>query len=181
MPGQPTLFCNMLDIRRVDSSELGLLLEFAERTFRVAFQQLNDPRAFELYCSTVFTPEHFQAQFDNPLAQFWFVFSDNRLAAYFKLNLDVAPAGMDAPRGTQVERLYVDAAFQGQRIGEQMLHHTEEQARGRKEEWVWLSTWKKVPAAIRFYQRCGYEIFGEEVFWVGDDPQMDWLMRKRVM
>ena len=171
----------MLDIRRVDSSELELLLEFAERTFRVAFQHLNDPRAFELYCSTVFTPANFKTQFDDPHAQFWFVFSDNRLAAYFKLNLDIASAGMDAPRGIQVERLYVDAAFQGQRIGEQILGYAEEMARVGKFEWVWLSTWKKVPAAIRFYERCGYEIFGEEIFWVGDDPQMDWLMRKQVV
>ena len=68
----------------------------------------------------------------------------------------------------------------GQRIGEQLIRFTEERARQTGSGWVWLSVWKKSPRSIQFYERNGYSIFGVETFWVGDDPQPDWLMRKKI-
>jgi ribosomal protein S18 acetylase RimI-like enzyme len=41
---------------------------------------------------------------------------------------------------------------------------------------LYLSVWQQQPQAIRFYRKEGFEIAGELVFLVGDDPKDDWLM-----
>jgi ribosomal protein S18 acetylase RimI-like enzyme len=43
---------------------------------------------------------------------------------------------------------------------------------------VWLGVWEKNDRAIRFYEKWGFEKFGETDFLLGDDLQQDWLMRK---
>ena len=170
----------MFSVRQINRSELPTLLEFAERTFRIAFQHLNEPGMFETYCRTVFTAGQFERQFLDPSAQFWWGLVDNRFAAYTKLNLAAPPPDMAGASGIQVERLYVDPAFQRMGIGEKMLQHAQQIAQSIGVQWVWLSTWKDTPDSLRFYQRCGFEVYGEEIFWLGEEPQEDWLMRKPV-
>lgn len=173
-------FVAMTSIRPVDLSELDFLLAFAERTFRTAFEADNHPQEFQAYCETVFTRDNFAAQLAHPHSEFWFACEADRPVAYLKLNFDKNPPEMPGERTVQVERLYVDADFQGRRIGEQLLDHAHRRAREAGAAWLWLSVWKRNPPAVRFYERNGYEIFGTEVFWVGNDPQLDWLVRRKV-
>ena len=168
-------------IKKVQPAEADLLLAFAERTFRTAYEHLNDPFFFKQYCDTTFLPERFKMEMEHPQSGFWFGWIDGQLAAYLKLNFDQHPAELDSQRTVQVERLYVEPSLQGRRLGEKMLDFAYEQARSTESEWLWLSVWKANPPALRFYERCGYEIFGTEIFQVGDDPQEDWLMKKRVI
>jgi ribosomal protein S18 acetylase RimI-like enzyme len=44
-------------------------------------------------------------------------------------------------------------------------------------DFVWLGVWEHNTAAIKFYQRHGFTKFGEHPYYVGNDKQMDWLMR----
>jgi ribosomal protein S18 acetylase RimI-like enzyme len=43
---------------------------------------------------------------------------------------------------------------------------------------VWLGVWKENHRAIKFYERWGFEIFAEQEFILGNDHQIDWLMKK---
>ena len=45
---------------------------------------------------------------------------------------------------------------------------------------LWLGVWKQNKKAIAFYTKCGFEIFGEQIFTLGSDPQQDWLMKKEL-
>lgn len=168
-------------IQLVQPEEVELLCAFAEQTFRVAWQADNDPVAFEQYCETSFLPGQFRAEMAGAGVEFYFARLDNRLAAYLKLNLDRVHEPWDAA-GTalQLERIYVAAEYQNRGLGANLLRFVENRARETGAEWVWLSVWQKSPRSIAFYQQNGYEIFGVETFWVGDDPQPDWLMRKKV-
>jgi diamine N-acetyltransferase len=40
--------------------------------------------------------------------------------------------------------------------------------------------WEFNERAIRFYEKHGFEKFGEHVFMLGNDPQIDWLLKKRI-
>lgn len=169
-------------------AELLTLRDLAERTFRDAWQDMNEPEAFEMYCREKFTVSQLQLELESPGAEFYFAKVDGLPTAYLKLNLDKAPGPSaefdpaDTWQGAavQLERIYVLPDFQGQRIGEQLIRFTEERARQTGSGWIWLSVWKKSPRSIHFYERNGYTIFGVETFWVGDDPQPDWLMRKKI-
>lgn len=156
------------------------LRAFAEYTFRAAFQASNDPLRFEQYCSEAFSSEQFAREMAHPESAFWLAREGDVIVAYIKLNFDRHPSELNSRNTVQVERLYVAPAMQGRKIGEKLLNFALEQARNRRAEWVWLSVWQENPPAVRFYERCGYSIFGTKVFVLGDEVQTDWMMGKRV-
>ncbi|MFN0016209.1 MAG: GNAT family N-acetyltransferase [Saprospiraceae bacterium] len=173
-----------MNIKRITSTDLPALRDLAERTFRDAWQHMNEPEPFEAYCQEHFTLEKLAAELIAPDSEFYFAVLNGQPVAYLKLNFNRQPHP-DAPNDwtgipLQLERIYVRQDTQGQRIGERLLDFTEARARVNGGTWVWLSAWQKAPRTIRFYEKNGYEIFGVETFWVGDDPQPDWLMRKRI-
>lgn len=43
---------------------------------------------------------------------------------------------------------------------------------------VWLGVWEHNPCALAFYRKWQFEVAGEHVFRLGDDPQRDLLMRR---
>ncbi len=167
-------------ISRVQITDAALLRDFAERTFREAYEHLNNPEDFQAYCEKAFDPAQLASEIQHAHSTFWLASLDGQPVAYLKLNFDRHPPELDSQRTVHVERIYVDAPFQGRKIGEQLLDFAHEKAREAGAEWLWLSVWQANPPAVRFYERCGYEIFGEETFWVGEDGQLDWLMKKRV-
>ncbi len=166
---------------RVTLYELEQLRAFAEHTFRIAFEQDNDPERFEVYCQHSFSVQQMQSELRNPASQFWFAWEAEILAGYLKLNFDEHPTQLGSLQTVKVERLYVDPTLQSRGIGSKMLDFALEQAHEVKAEWIWLSVWQVKPRSIQFYQRCGYEIFGEETFWLAEEAQMDWLMKKPVV
>ncbi len=167
-------------IRPVHPGEVEVLRAFAEQTFRKAWQENNAPDAFEDYCKQAFSTEKLLAEMHAPGAEFYFAWDRDFLAAYLKLNIDRKPDDWDAGKALQLERIYVSPEIQSRGLGAWLLQFTEERARETAAAWVWLSVWKKAPRSIAFYQRNGYDIFGVDTFWLGDDPQEDWLMRKRI-
>ncbi|HRI62513.1 MAG TPA: GNAT family N-acetyltransferase [Saprospiraceae bacterium] len=169
-------------IRPVKLSEVAILRDLAETTFRDAWQDQNAPEEFEAYCREHFTLEKLGVDLSTPGTEFYFAWIGEQPAAYLKLNFNRAPnaPGDFAGEAVQLERIYVLQDFQSQRIGERLLRFSEERTRQVGATWLWLSVWQKSPRSIRFYEKNGFEIFGVETFWVGNDPQPDWLMRKKV-
>jgi ribosomal protein S18 acetylase RimI-like enzyme len=171
-----------LAIRRVELSEAEKLRALAERTFRDAWQTMNDPTDFEAYCRENFALEKLRAELAQPDEEFYFALFDEKPIAYLKLNIGSHPKSSDEFEGktVQVHRIYVLQDFQSQRIGEKLLQFSEARALELGAKWLWLTVWQEAPRAIRFYEKNGFEICGTETFWLGDDAQKDWLMRKKL-
>lgn len=177
-----------MTIKKVQPDDAETLRTLAERTFRDAWQDENEPEAFEQYCRENFSLENVHAELAAPGAEFYFAMIDGQPVAYLKLNIDKQPKppgdsmspGEYSGPALQLERIYVLQNIQSQGLGAELLRFTEERARATGATWVWLSVWQKSPRTIAFYERNGFDIFGVETFWVGNDPQPDWLMRKRI-
>lgn len=45
---------------------------------------------------------------------------------------------------------------------------------------VWLGVWGENKRALNFYQRAGFEIFGQHEFVVGDRIDIDLLAKKEI-
>ena len=169
-----------MHLSKASVRDLEVVRAFAEHTFRFAFQSSNDPERFEAYCARAFSEEQFSAELEHPSSSFWLAWEDHKLVAYLKLNFDQHPEVLGGKNTVQVERLYVEPSMQGRKIGEKILEFAYDQARALGAKWIWLSVWQDNPPALRFYERCGYEIFGTKTFWLGDEAQTDWLVRKSV-
>ena len=76
-----------------------------------------------------------------------------------------------------MERIYVSAGYQGKQIGKQLIDFAINQAKLRQLKTIWLGVWERNIRAIQFYQRNGLEIFKSHEFMLGDDRQVDLLLR----
>ena len=47
-------------------------------------------------------------------------------------------------------------------------------------EYVWLGVWEHNYKAIEFYKKKGFEKFGEHVFVLWEDEQVDYLMKLKI-
>lgn len=167
-------------IRRAELSELDFLRAFAERSFRITYEAQNDPQAFNDYCAEAFALEKIRAEMEDPQSEYYFACRGDERVAYLKFNFDRHPLGLESQRTMQVQRIYIDPAYQGQGLGRLLLDFAQQRAADANLDWLWLSVWQKNPPTVAFYEHCGFEIFGVEVFPLGSDPQPDWLMRRRV-
>ncbi|MCB0575174.1 MAG: GNAT family N-acetyltransferase [Saprospiraceae bacterium] len=169
-----------MTIKKVLSEDLETLRALAERTFRDAWQDDNTPENFETYCSRKFSAERFREEYEQPGSEFYLGTVDEKPVAYIKLNLHTSPAEFpDISPAIQLERIYVLQGFQAHQFGARLLEFSEDRAVKTGAQWLWLGVWQKAPRAIGFYEKNGFEIFGVETFWLGDDPQTDWLMKKK--
>lgn len=170
---------NMLKItfKKVEADDAPVLLELSRGVFFDAFYHQNKPEDMETYAARNFTPERIQQELVTSGSHFYFVYADDQLAGYLKLNYGSAQSDLHEEDSMEVERIYVSADFQGQGIGQQLLVFALQKACKDKMQSVWLGVWEHNYGAIRFYERYGFVRFGSHNFMLGTDEQTDVLMR----
>jgi len=165
-------------IRAVLESELNLLRDISIQTFVDAFGSQNTASDMKLYIEESRNQLVVRQEFDDPNVILLFTESEGSIAGFMKINLKDAQSEQFELSSLELERIYVLPDFQGKGVGEQMLAFFEKTGREQGVDMIWLGVWKKNPRAISFYERHGFEIFGEHDYLLGTDLQRDFLMRK---
>ncbi|MBT8307409.1 MAG: GNAT family N-acetyltransferase [Maribacter sp.] len=166
-----------LDYKECFEDDLELLVQISKTTFSDAFRADNDPDDFKAYLNAAFSKSKLTEELVNPCTSFYFVFDDNNLVGYFKLNINEAQSDLKRDDSIELERIYVIQEFQGQGIGKRILDYAKRLAAKTTKTFLWLGVWEKNKAAIKFYEQNGFSKFGMHPYYVGKDKQMDWLMR----
>ena len=164
-------------IRKVKMEELDVLHGLAVRTFKEAFEHLNDPADIADYISTDMSLAAFEKQLNNDSSLFFFVEKGDEILGYLKLNRPAAQTDQTVDDAIEVERIYVLSEYQGQKIGERLLKKAIEIAKDESYFRVWLGVWEENAAAIRFYERHGFEVFAKHSFILGKDKQTDLMLK----
>ena len=166
-----------LHFRECTLSDLERLIEISKTTFVAAFEKDNDPVDFKAYIDIAFAKETTLDQLKNPNSDFYFVFMDEQLVGYFKLNVDNAQTDIKTEEAIELERIYVLQEYQGKQIGKMMLQKALRIASEKHKEYIWLGVWEKNVDAIRFYQKHNFKKFATHPYFIGKDKQTDWLMK----
>lgn len=166
-----------MTIRKLTVQDAVDLQRISVKTFVDAFGAVNTIEDMELYLANTFSCERLTEELSNPLLHFYFAEENGETAAYMKLNLgETNEEGITNP-SVELERIYVLASAQGQAIGQTLLDYAKQLAKEQNAHYLWLGVWEHNPGAIRFYERNGFQKFGEHPFILGTDIQNDFLMR----
>ena len=166
-----------MKFRKCTIADIESLVQISLRTFADAFEQDNNPEDFKAYTTKAFSKNTLVQQLNNPHCSFYFLYMDEELAGYFKLNQDDAQSEIQANDTMELERIYVQKDFQGRQLGTAMLREAIRISSELKKRQLWLGVWQENRSAIRFYKKHGFEKFGTHPYYVGRDKQTDWLMR----
>ena len=167
-----------LFFRRCTMEDLPVLQEFSSNCYYETFAHLNTPENMQAYLDEAFAVEKIRAELADEHALFYFLYADDRLAGFLKLNEVPSQTDLNDPDSLEIERIYVSSAFQGQGIGRCLMDKAIDEARRQGKGFVWLGVWEKNEKALAFYRKSGFYEIGTHTFVMGDDAQTDYIMRK---
>ncbi len=98
--------------------------------------------------------------------------------AYMRENSDASE--LEGVRAIEIARIYAGQDMIGKGVGNALMAYCVELGRERANDWIWLGVWERNRRAIEFYEKWGFEKFGEHIFMLGHDQQTDWKMKKRL-
>lgn len=166
-----------LIFKTCELSDLECLTNISRQTFIDAFEKDNNPEDFKSYVDAAFNLEEIRKELLDENSEFYLIYQDDNLVAYFKLCEFEAQAENMGKTAIELSRIYVLQDFQGQTLGKQILQYIINIAKSKRKTTLWLGVWQKNFKAVRFYERHGFEIFNTHSFYIGTDQQTDWLMR----
>lgn len=165
-------------IRAASEGDAAALAQLAEQTFRDTFAESNSAENMQRHCEASYGEQLQLAEIRSPEMETWLVEDGSRLVAYAQLRRGTAPAVVSARHPIEIQRFYVLADAHGRGVARALMEQVFARAVQLSADVVWLGVWERNPRAIAFYRKWEFEVVGEHVFKLGDDPQRDLLMRR---
>lgn len=170
----------MITIRPVQADEKEELRQLAMEIYRVTFEKDNTKENMDAYLAKAFSQEQMEQEWSENGSYFVGAFEGNQMVGYMRLRTSTEANEYLGESNIELQRLYVHPDFQGKGIANELMKSAIDKTRYLHVEWLWLGVWEHNLKAQSIYARWGFEKFSEHVFWMGDDAQTDWLMKKRI-
>ena len=165
-----------MEFIRAKPEDIDELVLISRKTFHDAFHQLNTEANMQAYMDKAFTHEKLLDELQRHNSEFYLVKESNKVVGYFKINRKDAQTEFKDDISLEIERIYIDEDHQGKGWGTELINQIKVMALSKGIRYIWLGVWEKNPAAIRFYERNGFDVFSAHEFQMGDEIQMDKLM-----
>jgi GNAT superfamily N-acetyltransferase len=169
-----------LTFRYAVADDAATLSAFARAQFVTTFAAQNNPDDLAIYLDSAFSVALQRAEIEDASRRYLLLEVDGGLAGYALLNDRAAHALVTAQHPVELQRFYVDQAWHGHGIAARLMARVVDEARTLGGDVLWLGVWESNLRAIRFYEKQGYAVVGEQIFVVGTDPQRDKVMARRV-
>jgi ribosomal protein S18 acetylase RimI-like enzyme len=169
-----------INITKAGIKDADLLGELSVTTFRDTFGPVNRREDMDAYITGEMNAAKLAAELNDANNTFYIAWMGAAAVAFAKMRPIFTPAALNAGSAIEIERLYVRHEHHGQKIGTILMQHCIAYATSQKHDLVWLGVWERNHRAIRFYTKCGFEVFGSHPFVLGSDVQTDVLMKKKI-
>jgi len=165
-------------IRPATEKEAELIADISRQTFYETFAPFNKKQDMEKFLKLQFTKGRLMLEVGAAGNIFLLAYYNNQVAGYVKLRDGKVPEELQDMPALEIARLYAITSMIGKGVGQRLMQASIDMAIEKSKEVVWLGVWEKNQRAIDFYHKWGFEKFGEQDFWLGDDLQCDWIMKK---
>ena len=167
-----------LNFERIRNNKLEILRDISVKTFIETFASQNKEENIKQYLDTKMSLANLKEELNNMDSRFYFIILNKTIIGYTKLNFESA----------QTEKIFIGKAFEVERIYLLSKHARKGYGRkafenifkiGRKKgyEKIWLGVWEYNKNAIEFYKHMGFKMFSKHSFLLGDDNQIDHLLK----
>ncbi|EOI02663.1 hypothetical protein UAY_00910 [Enterococcus moraviensis ATCC BAA-383] len=167
----------MIEIKPITLNELAELKALSIKTFTDTFAKDNTPEDLKEYLDQAYTEEKLTSELQNKQSEFYFIYSDDLLAGYLKLNVNDAQTETIEEDTLEIERIYIDSGFKRLGLGKMLYNKAIERAKALNKTAIWLGVWERNFSAMKFYHKMGFTQVGEHSFYMGEDEQTDLIMK----
>ena len=168
-----------ISIVPVKRDDLAKLQTISRSTFAQTFDEHNNPEDMQAYLDASFSAEKLLAELNNINSAFYFAMekNSNKIVGYLKVNTGDAQTEKNDLNAFEIERIYVDKAYFGKKVGQLLFDKAIEIANSKKVSYVWLGVWEENHRALAFYTKNGFKAFDKHLFKLGNDVQTDIMMK----
>jgi len=170
----------MIQIKIAGVEDAPLVVELSRRTFYETFAQYNTEENMRIFMEEQFPKEKQLAEVGARGRIFLLAYDNDEPVGYASLREAEPPQELAPDKAIEIVQLYSEQKMIGKGVGAALMEACLDMARRQGKDWVWLGVWEHNHRAITFYQKWGFERFGEHVFFVGLDAQTDWWMKKKL-
>ncbi len=162
-------------------SEVNELQAISRETFSASYSAFNTAENIKLYMDTKFSIENLLSELDIKNSKFFFIWWNEAIAGYMKLNTDTAQTHLNNDHCLEIERIYILQQYQRKQLGKLLLDKAIDIANIAGMQYIWLGVWERNFKAMDFYERNGFKKYGTLDFLFGTDEQTDIEMRLEVL
>lgn len=166
---------NKITVRRATAADAALIADLSRTTFYQAFAKDNTESDMELFMNEQFTKEALMKEVAEGDGIFLLAYDADDAVGYARIRVDNK---LQHEAAIEVARIYALDTAIGKGVGKALMETCLQIAKEMDRKAVWLGVWEKNERAINFYQKWGFEKFGEHKFLLGTDLQTDCLMKK---
>lgn len=166
-----------VEILQVGSNDLELLRSISIQTFTETFAHQNTESDMQKYVAEKLSLEQLSKELHTENSSFYFLKFNEQIIGYLKLNTKDAQTEAQGNNCVEIERIYVKQDFQGKDFGKLLMQKAIEFAKQQLYHFIWLAVWEQNFKAIAFYKKQGFVEFGKHTFQLGDDAQIDIMMK----
>lgn len=167
-----------ISIRVADFTDAELIADLSRQTFFESFALQNTKENMDKFMNDSFARETLIKEVGAPGNIFLVAFDGEEPVGYVRMRVNNNPTELGNASAMEISRIYVVNNSIGKGVGKVLMQYCIDFTVARKFSFIWLGVWKQNQRAINFYKQWGFEKFGTHIFMLGDDPQMDWLMKK---
>lgn len=168
----------MIQIRLAEVGDAAALANLQERTFRATFGADNNAEDMDLHCRNSYSAALQAAEIGDPALTTLVCEHERQLVAFVQLHKAAIPGDSGTSSAVEIKRIYLDSAWHGQGLAQQLMDQSIAFARSLGAAQIWLGVWERNPRAIGFYKKFGFVESGEHTFMVGSDPQRDLIFTR---
>jgi ribosomal protein S18 acetylase RimI-like enzyme len=169
-----------ITIRRSNFEDTAAMRDVAIRSYTDTFSDSNTPENMEAFFTESYSLSKLQDEYYEPLSVLYLACDGEKVVGFLRLRVNDEVKNELGENTIELQRLYIDTAYHGKQIGKHLMEKALIYARENRYDWIWLGVWERNFNAQHFYTKWGFEKFGEHVFQMGDDPQIDWLLKKKL-
>ena len=166
-----------ISIIKAKLQDIEKLQKIGRQTFFETFSESNSEENMQNYLDEGFSIEKLTTELTDTNAEFYFAVLDEEVIGYLKLNFGDSQTELKDNKALEIERIYVSKEFHGKSVGQLLYDKAIEVAKHKNVDYVWLGVWEENPRAISFYKKNGFVEFNKHIFKLGDDEQIDIMMK----
>ncbi|OMP66278.1 GNAT family N-acetyltransferase [Domibacillus epiphyticus] len=170
-----------INIKKCTLENSRKLQEISYETFNETFKHQNSPENMNAYLERAFNLKQLEKELSNPSSKFFFIYFNNEVAGYLKVNTNNAQSEEMSGESLEIERIYIKNKFQKHGLGKYLFNKAMEMAMESNKKKIWLGVWEKNENAIAFYKKMGFVQTGAHSFYMGDEEQIDFIMTKTLI
>ncbi|SNZ05345.1 spermine/spermidine N-acetyltransferase [Terribacillus aidingensis] len=169
-----------INMIRCNHKDLDLLQVISIETFNDTFKEQNSTENMKAYLEKAFNTKQLENELSNVSSAFYFIYSDDKLAGYLKININEAQSEKMTDESLEIERIYIRNDFQKQGLGKYLINEAIKIASLQNKKIIWLGVWEKNLKAIEFYKKSGFVQTGFHSFHMGDEEQIDLIFKRTI-